>query len=349
MNKIQLQKRTIGGEAPCFVIAEMSSNHMGDYERAEKIARAAASAGADAVKLQTFRPESITLDSDRDEFIIRSANEWDGKRLYDLYKEAHTPWEWHEPIKRLVEKLGMVFLSSVFDEDAVSFLDGLGVEIFKIASFELVHYPLIEAVARTKKPIIASTGMATLAEIDQAVRIMRGQGNDQIALLRCISSYPARSAETNLTTIPHMGETFNVIPGFSDHTLGSSTALASVARGAKIIEKHFTLRRSDGGPDSFFSMEPDEFAAMVKSIRMVELALGKPTYGPSEGEKPSLTFRRSIYVVRDVKAGETFTRDNIRVIRPGYGLEPEHFPIIIQRRARRAIQKGEPLTWVMVK
>lgn len=348
MNKFTVGRTTIGHESPCFVIAEMSCNHLGDYQRAEAIVRAAASAGADAVKLQTFKPDSLTLKSDREEFVIRSDNQWNGLRLYDLYKEVHTPWEWHEPLKNMVEEQGMVFLSSVFDEEAVDFLESLGVLLYKIASFELTHLPLIRHVAEKGKPIIASTGMATLSDIDRAVRLMRECGNDQIALLRCISSYPACPEETNIRTIPHIGETFRVIPGFSDHTLGHSTALTAVAVGARIIEKHFTLCRGDGGPDSFFSMEPDEFKTMVDSIRTAESALGKPVYGPSEGEKPNLAFRRSIYVVRDMKAGDLFEKDAIRVIRPGHGLAPRHYEHVLGRRARRDISIGEPLSWAMI-
>ena len=348
MQELSIGQRKIGGKHPCFVIAEMSCNHLGDFKRAQDIVRAAATAGVDAVKLQTFKPSSLTLDCDGEDFVIHSNNQWNGRRLFDLYKEVYTPWEWHSPLKKMVEDLGMVFLSSAFDEDAVVFLETLSTALYKIASFELTHVPLLQAVARTGKPIILSTGMATLGEIDQAVRTIRGEGNEQIALLRCISNYPAKPETTNISTISHLGTTFGVVSGFSDHTLGSATSIAAVALGAKIIEKHVTLNRNDGGPDAFFSMEPAELKGMVDALHIAESAVGVPTYGPSQNERQSLAFRRSIYAVQDILPGMPFTRDNLRVIRPEFGLAPKYFPSILGRKAKANINLGDPLRWDLV-
>jgi len=331
--------------ARTLVVAELSANHGGSLSRAIETVEAAAAAGAGAIKLQTYRPDTLTIDSDREEFRVKEGL-WEGRTLYDLYEEAHTPWEWHGELKAAANRLGMPLFSTPFDESAVDFLEDLGVPAYKIASFEVGDLELIAKVAATGKPIIASTGMADLATIDEAVRTVRRiwNGRDHgLALLRCVSAYPAEPQDMNLRTIPHLGEAFRVVPGLSDHTLGTAVAVTSVALGARIIEKHFILRRSDGGPDSAFSLEPEELARLVAEVRVAEAALGNVHYGPSAGDAGSRAFRRSLFIVEPIRAGEEFTRHNVRAIRPGQGMEPRHLPLILGRRAARDLERGTPL------
>lgn len=343
MSLIQIKDRHIGLDRPCYIIAEMSANHGQSFELALELVRAAKQAGADAIKLQTYTPETITIDSRRPEFLIGKGTLWEGRNLYELYGEACTPWEWQPKLKSEAEKLGMDCFSTPFDDTAVDFLEGMKVPAHKIASFELVDTQLLKKVAATGKPVIMSTGMATLAEIDEAVRTLRANGCTQLALLKCTSSYPSLPEDMNLRTIPHLAEAFGVPAGLSDHTLGIAVPVAAVALGACIIEKHFTLRRCDGGPDSAFSLEPAEFRTMVDAIRVAEKALGKVNYDMSEKEQASRVFRRSLFVVKDMKAGEEFTRDNVRSIRPGHGLPVKDWDRVLGRKATVNLERGTPL------
>jgi len=348
MNYLEIQGRRIGPGEPVFMVAEMSANHHQSLDDAQQLIAQAAEVGADAVKLQTYTPDTITLDVRSDLFRRRHAKPGQPEFLYDLYKTAYTPWEWHAGIKAEVERRGMIFFSTPFDATAVALLEHLKTPAYKIASFELVDLPLIRQVARTEKPIIMSTGMASLAEIDDAVRAVREEGNQQIALLKCSSVYPAKPAELNLRTIPHMAETFGVPVGFSDHTLGIASAVAAVASGACIIEKHFCLSRAVPGPDSAFSLEPCEFKQMVAAVREAEESLGRVCYEPSESEKGMRLYRRSLFAVKDIKAGEVLTEINVRSIRPSNGLPPKHLAEVLGRRAGRAIQAGTPLNWELL-
>ncbi len=348
MKVVRVDKSVVGPSQPTFVVAEMSANHRQSFEVAIQILREMKKAGADAVKLQTYTPDTITFRSSRSEFLIADGSLWAGMTLYDLYKQAYTPWEWHGPLKEEAERLGLIFFSTPFDFTAVDFLENLGVALYKIASFELVDIPLIRRVARTGKPIIMSTGMATLDEITEAVEAARAEGNDQIVLLKCNSAYPAPPEEMNLRTIPDMIERFGVPVGLSDHTLGIAAAVAAVALGACVLEKHFTLRRVDGGPDAAFSLEPHEFAEMVRAVREAERALGRVNYEVTPREAASRVFRRSLFVVEDMRAGDVFTERNVRSIRPGYGLPPKHLPEVLGRRASRDIERGTPLSWDLV-
>ena len=345
---IFINGRRVGKGQPVYIVAEMSGNHDQDFDKAVKIIEAAKESGADAVKLQTYTPDTITIDCDNEYFKIKGTI-WDGLNLHDLYGEAYTPWEWQPRLKEVAESLGMDLFSTPFDLSAVEFLEQMDVPAYKIASFENIDLPLIRAVARTGKPVIMSTGMSNLADIDEAVRTVRETGNDQLALLKCTSAYPAPPEEMNLLTIPHLAEAFQLPVGLSDHTLGSAVAVASVAHGACIVEKHFTLSRNDPGPDSSFSMEPDEFAAMVRDIRTVEAALGRPSYGITEREKASVVFKRSLFVVKDMAAGDSFTMDNVRSIRPGYGLHPRYLDTVLKGCAGRDLKKGTPLAWDMIR
>jgi N-acetylneuraminate synthase len=337
--------RPIGLGHPVYLVAEMSANHRQDFEQAVQIIRAAREAGADAVKLQTYTPDTLTIRSDRPEFRVGGGTVWDGRTLYDLYAEAYTPWEWQPKLKKVANELGLDLFSTPFDFSAVEFLEKMGVPVYKIASFELVDLPLIRRVAQTGKPIIMSTGMATLGEIDEAVRAAREGGASQIALLKCNSGYPAPPEEMNLRTIPHLSEAFSVPVGLSDHSLGIAVPVAAVALGACIIEKHFTLSRAAPGPDSAFSLEPHEFKAMVDAIRVTEKALGEVRYEPTEREVASRAFRRSLFVVEDMKTGDVFTEKNVRSIRPGGGLAPKYLAEILGRRAAKDIARGTPLSW----
>jgi N-acetylneuraminate synthase len=341
----KIGQREIGPGRPAYIIAELSANHNGRFEQAAALIHAAMECGADAVKLQTYTADTITLRSDRPEFRVGGGTLWDGRTLHDLYGEAYTPWDWQPKLKKVADELGIDLFSTPFDPTAVDFLEKMGVPAHKIASFELVDLPLIEKIARTGKPIIMSTGMATLAEIAEAVDTIRRAGNEQLALLKCNSAYPAPPEEMNLRTIPHLAEAFGVPAGLSDHTLGIAVPVAAVALGACIIEKHFTLSRAEPGPDSAFSLEPSEFKAMVEAVRTAEKAVGKVHYGISGKDEVSRTFRRSLFVVSDVRAGELFTAENVRSIRPGHGLPPKHLPEVLGRRAARNISRGTPLCW----
>jgi pseudaminic acid synthase len=348
MDEIQIGKRSIGRGHPAYVIAEMSANHGHKFDQAVEIIHAAKAAGADAVKLQTYTPDTITLASDREEFRVRGGTIWDGRNLHDLYGEAYTPWEWQPRLKRVAEDLGMDLFSSAFDATAVDFLEQMGVPVHKVASFELVDIPLIQRMARTGKPLIMSTGMATVGEIEEALQSAREAGATQIALLKCTSAYPAPAEEMNLRTIPEMARRFGVPVGLSDHTMGIAAPVAAVALGACIIEKHLTLSRSTPGPDSAFSLEPHEFSAMVDAVRTGEKALGEVHFGLSKREEASQAFRRSLFVVEDVKRGEAFTAANVRSIRPGQGLHPRHLTEVLGKRAAREIKRGTPLCWDFV-
>ncbi|MGB8707613.1 MAG: pseudaminic acid synthase [Dehalococcoidia bacterium] len=345
---INIADRFVGTEYPVYIVAEISANHRQQFDEAVKLIEAAKKAGADAVKLQTYTPDTLTIKCNAPEFRISGGTLWDGKTLYDLYSEASMPWEWQPKLKKVADDLRIDLFSTPYDKTAVDFLEGMGVPAYKIASFEIVDIPLIEYIASKGKPIIISTGMATLPEIDEAVQAARGAGASQIALLKCTSAYPAPPEEMNLRTIPNMTRKFKVPVGLSDHTLGIAIPVAAVALGACIIEKHFTLSRSIPSPDSAFSLETDEFKAMVEAVRTVEKALGKISYKVSEQEAKSRVFRRSLFVVKYVKKGELFTEENVRSIRPGLGLAPKHLREILGQRATQDIRRGTPLNWKMV-
>lgn len=345
---IDIAGRKIGQGHSAFIVAEMSANHQQSFERAVEILRAAKDCGADAIKLQTYTPDTITIDCRNEYFQIGKGTIWEGRYLYDLYGEAYTPWEWQPKLKELAQDLGLGFFSTPFDDTAVDFLEEMGVSAYKTASFELVDLPLLRRVAQTGKPIIMSTGMATLAEIDEAVTTLREAGVRELVLLKCTSSYPAGPEEAHLRTIPHLAEAFRVPVGLSDHSLGIAVPVAAAALGACMIEKHFTLSRAIPGPDSVFSLEPPEFKAMVEAVRIAETALGQVHYAPSARESASRVFRRSLFVVRDVKAGEAFTRENVRSIRPAYGLHPRYLEEILERTAIRNIPRGTPLSWSLI-
>lgn len=331
---------------PPLIVAEMSGNHNQSLELALQIVDAAAKAGVHAIKLQTYTPDTMTINVANGDFLIEdSDNLWRGKNLYELYKEAYTPWEWHEAIFKRCNELGLMAFSTPFDETAVDFLEKLDVPCYKIASFEITDLPLIRKAASTGKPVIISTGMAAVAEIDEAVRTAKEAGCSDIILLKCTSSYPASPADSHLMTIPHLRQLFGCPVGLSDHTLGIGVAVASVALGAVLIEKHFTLSRSDGGVDAAFSLEPEEMRMLVEETKRAWQALGTVRYGPTESEEKSLKFRRSIYIVKDLKAGDVLSPENIRIIRPGYGLSPKYYNIVLGRRVREDVRKGTPLSW----
>lgn len=348
-NYIKIADKKIGNNYPPFIIAEMSGNHNQSLERALIIVEAAAKAGVHAVKLQTYTADTLTIDHDKEEFFIKdSDNLWQGQTLYKLYKKAYTPWEWHEPIFKKCKELGLVAFSTVFDETAVDFLETLNVPAYKIASFENNHLPLIRKAASTGKPLIISTGMATVAELYEAVSIAREAGCKDIILLKCTSTYPASAEDTNLLTIPHMRELFQCQVGLSDHTIGIGVAIASIALGATVIEKHFTLSRAEGGVDSAFSMEPDEMKMLVEESFKAWQSMGTIKYGPTKKENASAVFRRSIYIVKDIKKGEKFTPENIRIIRPGMGLPPKYYDIILGKKSSSDIKRGTPMKWEFV-
>ena len=346
--EITIGQRAIGLEHPVYLIAEVSANHHQKFDEAVKIIHAAKEAGADAVKLQTYTPDTITIASSREYFQVRGGTLWDGRTLHDLYGEAYTPWEWQPKLKQIANDLGMDCFSSAFDASAVDFLEEMKVPAHKVASFELVDIPLIQKMARTGKPLIMSTGMATVEEIEEAVRVARDDGAMQIALLKCTSGYPAAPEEMNLRTIPELARRFGVPMGLSDHTMGTAVPVAAVALGASIIEKHITLSRSEPGPDSAFSLEPGEFKAMVDAVRVAEKALGDVYFGFSAKEASSRVFRRSLFVVQDVKRGELFTAENVRSIRPGHGLHTRHLTEVLGLRAACDIERGTPLSWELV-
>jgi len=348
-NILEIAGRDIGSGKPVFIIAEMSGNHNGSLERALAIAEAAAKSGAHALKLQTYTADTMTLDVQEGEFFINDPKSlWKGSSLYDLYIKAYTPWEWHEAIFRKCRELGMICFSTPFDETAVDFLESLGAPCYKIASFENVHLPLIKKASQTGKPLIISTGMASISELDEAVETARQNGCKDLILLKCTSSYPSTPEGSNILTIPHMRELFNCEVGLSDHTLGIGVAVASVALGATVVEKHLTLSRTDGGVDAAFSMEPEEMRALVQETESAWQSLGKVTYGATEQEKGSMMFRRSVYIAKDMKAGEVFTKENVRIVRPGNGLAPKHYELLLGMKARKDIKKGTPASWDLV-
>ena len=338
----------IGKDNRVFIIAELSANHNQNYDIAVQSIKAIKDCGADAVKLQTYTPDTLTIDSDKDYFKIQQGTIWDGTTLYQLYQKAYTPWEWQPKLKKLAEELGLICFSSPFDKTAVDFLEQMEVPAYKIASFEIVDLPLIEYVASKGKPIIISTGIATEEEIKEAVDVCRRTGNNQIALLKCTSEYPASIEDANLKTIPAMAKKFNVVVGLSDHTLGTIVSVASTAIGAKIIEKHFILDKRLGGPDAAFSLEPQEFKKMVDEVRRVEKSLGKISFELTEKIGKSRSFARSLFIVKDTKAGEKFSDENVRSIRPSSGLPPKYLKEILGKKAKRNIERGTPLSWDLI-
>lgn len=344
-NTIIIDNRNIGLGNPPFIIAEMSGNHNQSLDRALDIVEAAAKSGAHALKLQTYTADTMTLDVQDGDFFINDSNSlWKGHSLHRLYQKAYTPWEWHKPIFEKCKELGLICFSTPFDETAVDFLEKLNVPCYKIASFENNHTPLIKKVAQTGKPIILSTGMASVSELEDAVKTIKATGNEQIVLLKCTSAYPATAADANILTIPHMKDLFETQVGLSDHTLGLGVAIASVVLGATVIEKHFTISRAESGVDSAFSLEPDELKNLVIESKRAWQSLGKVTYGVSKNEKESKQFRRSIYVSKDIKAGEILTKDNIKIVRPGFGLEPKYFEELLGKTVNCNLKKGCPFS-----
>lgn len=345
---IKINSKSIGAGYPVYIVAELSANHNQDLDLAVKLIRAAKDAGADAIKLQTYTPDTITIDCGNEYFRIGKGTIWEGRNLYELYKEAYTPWEWQPRLKEVANDLGMDLFSTPFDRTAVDFLEKMAVPAYKVASFELIDIPLIQYIAQTGKPIIMSTGMATLAEIDEALAAAKEAGCRELALLKCSSAYPAQPEDMNLRTIRHMNEAFDVPVGLSDHTLGIAVPVAAVALGACIIEKHFTLSRSVPGPDSAFSLEPHEFKAMTEAVRIAERSLGNVNYQFTERESASRVFRRSLFAVRDLQKGQIITEQDIRSIRPGYGLHTRYIERVLGKRAKVDIKRGTPLDWDLI-
>lgn len=343
---IEIDGRKIGPDYAPFIIAEMSGNHNQSLERAIELVEAAAKSGVHALKLQTASPGGLTLDVDNSEFLIDDpSSPWHGRNLYELYKEAVTPWEWHKPIFDRCAELGLTVFSSPFELPAIDFLEELDVPCYKIASFELVDLPLIRKAASTGKPLIMSTGMATVSDIQDAVNAAKSEGNDQIILLKCTSSYPATPADANNATIPHLRDMFGLQVGLSDHTLGIGVPCAAAALGATVVEKHFTLRREDGGVDASFSLEPEEFTALVEETERAWASVGKVVYGGTKVEKASLKFRRSLYIAKDLKKGEELTENNLKIVRPGYGLAPKNIDVLLGRRVNQDLVKGTAMKW----
>jgi pseudaminic acid synthase len=338
--------RLVGAGQPVYVVAELSGNHLQDRSRAENLVRAAHAAGADAVKLQTYTADTMTIASDAEPFRIRGTS-WDGRNLYELYREAHTPWDWQPRLFELARELGMQAFSTPFDATAVDFLEQLDPPVHKIASFEIVDLPLLRKVASTGRPVMLSTGMSTLAEIEEAVSTLRAHGAAGVVLLKCTSAYPARPENMHLGALQTLRMAFDAPVGLSDHTLDESVPVAAVALGAVVIEKHLTIDRKEGGPDASFSLEPDEFAQLVRAVRATEAALGGTAISPTASEEESLVFRRSLFVVEELNAGDTLTEQNIRVIRPGFGLHPRYLASVLGRRATRRVERGTPLAWGM--
>ena len=343
MKDIKIAHHTIGLNHSPFIIAEMSGNHNQSLERALEIVDAAALAGAHAIKLQTYTADTITM---KGAFTIHDENSlWNGKELHELYQQAYTPWEWHQPIFERAKEKGLISFSSPFDETAVDFLETLDVPAYKIASFENTHLPLIRKVAQTGKPIIISTGVSSISDIDETVRLLRKEGCENFILLKCTSTYPATPENTNINTIPHLSNLYNCLVGLSDHTMGIGVSVAAVALGARVIEKHFTLRRADGGVDSAFSLEPEELKALVEETKNAFLSLGEISYGVQQAEEKSKFFKRSIYVSKDIAVGGVFTNDNLKIIRPGDGLAPKFIDVVIGKKAKVSIKAGTPLNW----
>lgn len=350
INEITIGSRMVGLDHPPFVVAEMSGNHNQSLERALAIVEAAAKAGAHGLKLQTYTPDTMTLDIDKDEFHISDPDSlWKGSSLYKLYEQAHTPWDWHKPILDKCCELGMIGFSTPFDATSVDFLEELEVPVYKVASFENHDLPLLRRVAATGKPVIVSTGMASISELDEMVNTIREVGNDNIILLKCTSSYPATPEASNVRTIPHLRDLFKVQVGLSDHTMGIGVAMAAIGLGATVVEKHFTLSRADGGVDSAFSLEPDEMRTLVVESERAWLAIGEIHYGLNEKEKTSVQFRRSLYVSEDMKAGDTFNSENLRAIRPGHGLPPKYYEVLLGMRVARDVKRGTPIGWDLLK
>ena len=349
MSDFKIGNINIGKNFKPVIIAEMSGNHNQSLDRALEITKKAASTGADMLKLQTYTADTMTIDIDGGDFFIDDKKSlWYGKNLHALYKLAYTPWEWHEPIIKLANKLGMMCISTPFDDTAVDFLEDLNMPAYKIASFENSHIPLLKKIASTGKPIILSTGMATLSELSETVQTIREAGSKNLILLKCTSSYPSSPKNSNVLTIPHMRDLFSCEIGLSDHTMGLGASIAAIAHGASVIEKHFTLRRSDGGVDSEFSLEPDEMRELVIESKRAWESLGKINYGPSKSEKNSIKFRRSIYITEDIKEGEKLTSDNIKIIRPGFGLEPKYYDILLGKKVNQNLKRGTATSWGIV-
>ncbi len=332
-----------------LIIAELSANHGHDINIAKQTIKAAKTAGADAIKVQTYTADTLTIDCDNDYFKLDNGTIWDGRTLYDLYKEAYTPWEWQKELMEYANSLGLIFFSTPFDKTAVDFLEELDVPVYKVASFEIMDIPLIEYIASKGKPIIMSTGVATLSDIDEALQACRRMGNDQVILLKCTSNYPAKIEDANISTIPNMKQTFGVEVGLSDHTIGTTVPVVSVALGARVIEKHFILNKEIGGPDASFSLEPHEFKQMVEAVKDAEKSIGKVDYAMTEKKMNSRLIGRSLFVVEDIKKGEQFTEKNVRSIRPGYGLASKHLPEVIGKVATKNIKRGTPLGWDKIK
>lgn len=346
MNKtINIGNLTIGNESRVFIIAEMSANHLMNYDRAIEIIKAAKNAGADAIKVQTYTPDTITIDCDKKYFQITQGTIWDGTTLHKLYETAYTPWEWQPKLKKIAEELGLVCFSSPFDLTAIDFMEKMDMLVYKIASFEITDIPLIRKAAQTGKPIIISTGIAELADIELALKTCKEEGNENVMLLKCTSAYPAPYEDINLKVMENLSQTFDCITGLSDHTMGSAVAIGAVALGAKIIEKHLTISRADGGPDAAFSMEPLEFEDMVKGIRIVEEAMGKVTYELTPKQKKSREHSRSLFIVKDIKAGNVLTTENVRSIRPGFGMHTKYYESILGKKVNQDISRGTPLNW----
>ena len=348
MKTIKISEHVIGDGNPTFIVAELSANHLHDYDLALKTIEAAKKSGADAVKLQTYTPDTITLDCDNEYFKIKQGTIWDGKTLYELYEEAHTPWDWQPKLKTYAESLGLICFSSPFDNTAVDFLETINVPAYKVASFEITDIPLIKYIASKNKPIIISTGIAKLEDIELAVETCREMGNEDIILLKCTSAYPTPIDEVNLRTIPDLASKFNVLSGLSDHTIGVSVSIAAVALGACFIERHIILDRSLGGPDAAFSLEPDEFGFMVKTIREVEDALGQVEYSLTEKAEKSREFSRSLFASQSIKKGEQLTSENVRSVRPSFGLPPKYYEQVLEKKAKKDIERGTPLSWDLI-
>jgi pseudaminic acid synthase len=346
--EFKIGNRTVGENRPVFIIAELSANHVGKFDIAVETIKAAKKAGADAIKLQTFKPDTITMDSDNECFQIKQGTLWDGRTLYSLYEEAQTPWDWQPNLKKIAEELGMECFSSPFDKTAVDFLEEMNVPAYKVASFEITDIPLIEYIASKGKPVIISTGIANLEDIEDAINACRKKGNNQIAILKCTSAYPTPLEEVNLKTIPNITEKFGVIAGLSDHSKGISVPIAAVALGAKIIEKHIILDKKLGGPDCEFSLNPEEFKQMVDSVRETEKSLGKVNYELTTKAKKSRDFCRSLFISNEIKKGEVFTEENVKSVRPGFGIMPKHLNEIIGKKSTKDIKKGTPLSWDLI-
>jgi pseudaminic acid synthase len=345
---IEVNDRKIGDGHPAYVIAELSANHNQDIEVAIDIIHASHEAGADAIKLQTYTADTMTIDSDLPPFVVPDSTAWGGQTLFQLYEKAYTPWEWQPKLKEVADDLGIEFLSTPFDASAVDFLDEMRVNVFKVASFEITDIPLLRKIASKGKPMIISTGMASVAEIDEAIKTVRGEGNNEFMLLRCASAYPSPPEALDLWTIPHMKDTWGVPVGFSDHSIGPGAAIAAVALGACAVEKHVTMSSAEEGPDNFFSIEPDGLKVMIDGIRVAEKAAGEVRYGPSEHEHDNLAFRRGIWIVKDMKAGDVFDDDNVRVIRPSHGLSPKYFEVVLGRQVAEDTPRGTPLNWSLI-